>query len=342
VTVDLSTSYLGLSLRGPIVASASPLTGNLDSLRALEDAGIAAVVLPSLFEEQIEHEQIDLHELLEHQTHSVGEALTWFPELEDYNTGPDRYLEHLASAKAALEVPVIASLNGVSAGGWVRYARLCEEAGADALELNVYAVETDPRHSAADVEERTLALVAQVREAVSIPLAVKVGPFYSAFAHMAQRLAEAGADGLVLFNRFLQPDIDLETLEVAPWLPLSSPVELRLPLRWIAILRGRVEVDLAGTTGVHDWQGALKLLLTGANAVLVASAFLRRGPEVAQEMLVGIRAWMEEREYESLRQLQGSLSQVSCPDPAAFERGNYMRALTSYAPRVESDRGASR
>lgn len=342
MTVDLSTSYLGLSLRGPIVASASPLTGNLDSLRALEDAGIAAVVLPSLFEEQIEHEQIDLHELLEHQTHSVGEALTWFPELEDYNTGPDRYLEHLAAAKAALEVPVIASLNGVSAGGWVRYARLCAEAGADALELNVYAVETDPRHSATEVEERTLALVAQVREAVSIPLAVKVGPFYSAFAHMAQRLAEAGADGLVLFNRFLQPDIDLETLEVAPWLPLSSPVELRLPLRWIAILRGRVEVDLAGTTGVHDWQGALKLLLAGANAVLVASAFLRRGPEVAREMLAGIEAWMEEREYQSLRQLQGSLSQVSCPDPAAFERGNYMRALTSYAPRVESDRGASR
>jgi len=342
VTVDLSTSYLGLSLRGPIVASASPLTGNLDSLRALEEAGIAAVVLPSLFEEQIEHEQIDLHELLEHQTHSIGEALTWFPELEDYNTGPDRYLEHLAAAKAALEVPVIASLNGVSAGGWVRYARLCEEAGADALELNVYAVETSPDRAAEEVEERTLALVAEVREAVSIPLAVKVGPFYSAFAHMAQRLAEAGADGLVLFNRFLQPDIDLETLEVAPWLPLSSPVELRLPLRWIAILRGRVEVDLAGTTGVHDWQGALKLLLTGANAVLVASAFLRRGPEVAREMLVGIRAWMEEREYESLRQLQGSLSQVSCPDPAAFERGNYMRALTSYAPRVESDRGASR
>ena len=342
MTVDLTTSYLGLSLRGPIVASASPLTGNLESLHALEDAGIAAVVLPSLFEEQIEHEQIDLHELLEHQTHSVGEALTWFPELEDYNTGPDRYLEHLAAAKAALDVPVIASLNGVSAGGWVRYARLCEDAGADALELNVYAVETDPRHSAADVEERTLALVAQVREAVSLPLAVKVGPFYSAFAHMAQRLSDAGADGLVLFNRFLQPDIDLETLEVAPWLPLSSPVELRLPLRWIAILRGRVEVDLAGTTGVHDWQGALKLLLAGASAVLVASALLRRGPGVVRELLVGVETWMAEREYESLRQLQGSLSQASCPDPAAFERGNYMRALTSYAPRSESDRGASR
>ncbi len=342
MTVDLSTSYLGLSLRGPIVASASPLTGDLDSLRALEGAGVAAVVLPSLFEEQIEHEQIDLHELLEHQTHSFGEALTWFPELEEYNTGPNRYLEHLARAKAALEVPVIASLNGVSAGGWVRYARLCEEAGADALELNVYAVETDPEHSAADVEERTLALVAQVREAVSIPLAVKVGPFYSAFAHMARRLSEAGADGLVLFNRFLQPDIDLETLEVAPWLPLSSPVELRLPLRWIAILRGRVDVDLAATTGVHDWQGALKLLLAGADAVLLASALLRRGTVVVPELLDGIEAWMVEREYESLRQLQGSLSQASCPDPAAFERGNYMRALTSYAPMPGSDRGASR
>jgi dihydroorotate dehydrogenase (fumarate) len=342
VTVDLSTSYLGLSLRGPIVASASPLTGDLDSLRALEAAGIAAVVLPSLFEEQIEHEQIDLHELLEHQTHSFGEALTWFPELEEYNTGPDRYLEHLARAKAALEVPVIASLNGVSAGGWVRYARLCEDAGADALELNVYAVETDPEHSAAEVEGRTLALVAQVREAVSIPLAVKVGPFYSAFAHMARRLSEAGADGLVLFNRFLQPDIDLETLEVAPWLPLSSPVELRLPLRWIAILRGRVDVDLAGTTGVHDWQGALKMLLAGADAVLLASALLRRGPIVVRELLDGIEAWMVEREYESVQQLQGSLSQASCPDPAAFERGNYMRALTSYAPKPESDRGASR
>lgn len=342
MTPDLSTTYLGLRLRNPIVASASPLTGNLDSLRALESEGIAAAVLPSLFEEQIEHEQIDIHELLEHQTHSFGEALTWFPELEDYNTGPDRYLEHLARAKAALEVPVIASLNGVSAGGWLRYARLCEEAGADALELNVYAVETDPERSAAEVEERTLALVAQVREAVSIPLAVKVGPFYSAFAHMAGRLAGAGADGLVLFNRFLQPDIDLDTLEVAPWLPLSTPVELRLPLRWIAILRGRVDVDLAGTTGVHSWEGALKLLLAGANAVMVASALLMRGPGVVRELLEGLEAWLGEREYESVAQLQGSLSQVSCPDPAAFERGNYMRALVSYAPKPESGRGVGR
>ena len=341
MTVDLGTTYLGLPLRSPVIASASPLTGDLDSLRALEREGIAAVVLPSLFEEQIEHEQIDLHDLLEHQTHSVGEALTWFPELEDYNTGPDRYLEHLARAKESLDVPVIASLNGVSRGGWLRYARLCQEAGADALELNVYAVETDPGHSAAEIEERTLALVRDVRETVTIPLAVKVGPFYSAFAHMACSLSEAGADGLVLFNRFLQPDIDLETLEVAPWLPLSTPVELRLPLRWIAILRGRVDVDLAGTTGVHDWQGALKLLLAGANAVMVASAPLMRGPGVVRDVLEGLEAWMVEREYSSVRQLQGSLSQASCPDPAAFERGNYMRALTSYAPRPEQGWSAS-
>jgi dihydroorotate dehydrogenase (fumarate) len=338
VRPDLTTTYLGLRLRNPIVASASPLTGKLDSLRALEDAGVAAVVLPSLFEEQIEHEQIDIHDLLEHQTYSFGEALTWFPELDDYNTGPNSYLEHLARAKDLLAVPVIASLNGVSAGGWLRYARLCEEAGADALELNVYSVETSPTCSAAEVEERTLELVRHVRSAVSVPLAVKVGPFYSAFAHMAARLSDAGADGLVLFNRFLQPDIDLETLEVAPWLPLSNPVELRLPLRWIAILRGRVEIDLAGTTGVHDWEGALKLLLAGANAVLLASALLKRGPGVVREILDGLEAWLVEREYTSVEQLRGSLSQASCPDPAAFERGNYMRALVSYAPQPESAR----
>ena len=329
---DLSTTYLGLELRSPIVASASPLTGNLESLKELERHGVGAAVLPSLFEEQIEHEEIDVHELLEHQTHSFGEALTWFPELEDYATGPERYLEHLRQAKAAVEIPVIASLNGVSSGGWLRYARLCEQAGADALELNVYAVETDPNISAAEVENRTLGLVREVRSAVSIPLAVKVGPFYSAFAHMASQLHEAGADGLVLFNRFLQPDIDLETLEISPWLELSTAAELRLPLRWIAILRGRVPVSLAGTTGVHDWQSALKLYLAGADVVMVASAPLARGAGVIAELLDGIRTWMVEREYSSIEQLKGSLSQASCPDPAAFERGNYMRALVSYAP----------
>ena len=338
MTPDLSTTYLGLRLRSPVLASASPLTGDLDTLRELERHGIGAAVLPSLFEEQIEHEQVDLHELLEHQTHSFAEALTWFPELDDYNTGPDAYLEHLREAKHALSVPVIASLNGVSAGGWLRYARRCEEAGADALELNVYAIETDPDVPGTDVEERTLALVSDVRQAVSIPLAVKVGPFYTAFAHMARRLTDAGADGLVLFNRFLQPDIDLETLDLAPGLQLSTPYELRLPLRWIAILRGTVPVSLAGTTGVHDWQGLAKLLLAGADAALVASAPLRHGPVVVSSLLAGLRRWMEEREYASVEQLKGSLSRGAAPDPAAFERGNYMHALVSYAP-VPEGRG---
>ena len=329
---DLTTTYLGLRLRSPIVASSSPLTGKIESLLELERQGIGAAVLPSIFEEQIEHDQLDVHELLEHATHSFGEALTWFPELDDYSTGPDAYLEHLAQAKQALEVPVIASLNGVSPGGWLRYARLCEQAGADALELNVYAVETDADVSAGAVEERTAGLVREVRSAVSIPLAVKVGPFYSAFAHMAAQLKEAGADGLVLFNRFLQPDIDLDTLEISPWLALSTPSELRLPLRWIAILHGRVDISLAGTSGVHDWQGALKLFLAGADVAMTASAALARGPHVVSEIIGGIRDWMIEREYTSIEQLKGSLSQASCPDPAAFERGNYMRALFSYAP----------
>ena len=332
MTPDLTTTYLGLTLRSPIVASASPLTGKLDSLLELERHGIGAAVLPSLFEEQIEHDQLDVHELLEHATHSFGEALTWFPELDDYNTGPAAYLEHLRAAKEAVSVPIVASLNGVSPGGWLRYARLCEDAGADALELNVYAVEVDPATSAAEVEARTAALVHEVRSSIGIPLAVKVGPFYSAFAHMASQLESAGADGLVLFNRFLQPDIDLETLEVAPWLALSTPSELRLPLRWIAILRGRVNVSLAGTSGVHDWESALKLLLAGADAVMVASAALARGPAVVADILDGLRAWMTEREYVSVEQLKGSLSRTSSPDPAAFERGNYMRALVSYAP----------
>lgn len=341
MTPDLTTTYLGLRLRSPIVASSSPLTSKLDSLLELEQHGIGAAVLPSLFEEQIEHEQIDVHELLEHATHSFGEAVTWFPELEDYATGPELYLEHLAQAKAALEIPVIASLNGVSPGGWLRYARRCEEAGADALELNVYAVEADAEVSGSAVEARTAGLVREVREAVSIPLAVKVGPFYSAFAHMAAQLEAAGADGLVLFNRFLQPDIDLETLEISPWLALSTPTELRLPLRWIAILRGRVGLSLAGTSGVHDWEGALKLLLAGADIAMVASAALARGPAVVEDIVGGIRAWMTEREYESVEQLKGSMSQASCPDPAAFERGNYMRALVSYAPGAGTGSGIS-
>ena len=335
MTPDLSTTYLGLRLRSPIVASASPLTGDLESLRVLEEAGVGAAVLPSLFEEQIEHEELDINELLEHATHSFDEAAGWFPELESYNTGPTAYLDHIRAAKEAVSIPVIASLNGVSQGGWLRYARLCEDAGADALELNVYAVEVDPAISGAAVEARTVALVREVRSSVAIPLAVKVGPFYSAFAHMATQLVDAGANGLVLFNRSLQPDIDLDTLEIVPWLALSTSAELRLPLRWIAIARDSVDVSLAGTSGVHDWQGAAKLLLAGADAVMVASAVLAHGPSTVAELVDGLRAWMVDREYVSVEQLKGSLSRESSPDPAAFERGNYMRALVSYAPRTD-------
>jgi dihydroorotate dehydrogenase (fumarate) len=332
MTPDLSTTYLGLHLASPLVASASPLTGELESLRALEAAGVAAVVLPSLFEEQIEHEEVQLDAVLEYGAHSFGEALSYFPELEDYNTGPESYLEHVADAKRALSVPVIASLNGASEGGWVRYARLLEEAGADAIELNVYAVEADPASSAEDVEERTLRLVRSVREAVSVPLAVKVGPFYSAFAHMADRLAGAGADGLVLFNRFLQPDIDLETLSVSPSLHLSTREELRLPLRWIAILRGRVPVDLAATGGAHSADDVVKLLLAGADVVMLASALLLHGPGHLSALRASISNWLVEREYDSVEQLKGSMSQAAAPDPAAFERAQYMRALVSYVP----------
>lgn len=329
---DLRTRYLGLELDSPLVASASPLTGRLDTLRALEEAGAAAVVLPSLFEEQIEQEELALDAVLERGAHSYGEALTYFPELEDYNTGPGSYLELVAAAREALRVPVIASLNGSSGGGWLRYARLLEEAGADALELNVYAVEADPRTSGADVEERTLALVRSVRDAVRVPLAVKVGPFYTAFAHTAVRLAEAGADGLVLFNRFLQPDLDLETLAVEPSLHLSTPEELRLPLRWIAILRGRVPAGLAATGGAHDAGDVVKLLLAGADVVELASALLLHGPGRLRELRAGLEAWLAEREYASVAQLRGSLSQAASPDPAAFERAQYARALASYAP----------
>lgn len=330
---DLSTTYLGLPLSSPLVAAASPLTGKLDMLRRLEYAGAAAVVLPSLFEEQIEHEETDLHALLEYGTDSFGEALTYFPELHGLVTIPEAYLRHLEAAKELLSIPVIASLNGVSSGGWTQYARLCEQSGADALELNVYAVETDPDTSAASVEERMLQLVRRVRETVSLPLAVKVGPFYSAFAHTARHIVEAGADGLVLFNRFLQPDMDLETMQVDPHIHLSTSEELRLRLRWIAILRGRIPVSLAATGGAHTAADIVKLLLAGADVTMLASALLRCGPERLTVLKADLVEWLTEREYDSVEQLKGSMSQASCPDPAAFERGNYMRALVSYAPR---------
>jgi dihydroorotate dehydrogenase (fumarate) len=327
---DLRTRYLGLELNNPLVASACPLTGQVESVRRLVDAGAAAVILPSLFEEQIEHDQMAIHRFYEAGAESFAEALSYFPELDDYNTGPDPYLELISAAKKAVTVPVIASLNGTSRGGWVRYARQIQEAGADALELNIYFVCTEPYITGQELEARYLDLVAAVRAVVSIPLAVKIGPFFSSLSNMASRLVQAGADGLVLFNRFLQPDIDLETLRVVPKLVLSTSDELRLPLRWIAILRAFFDVSLAATTGVHTAEDVLKLLLAGADVTMVASALYRHGPEYIGTLLDGVRAWLEAKEYRSIAQMKGSLSQVNAPDAAAFERANYIKTLINF------------
>jgi dihydroorotate dehydrogenase (fumarate) len=332
--VNLETRYLGLELRSPLVASASPLCGNLTGLRALEEAGVGAVVLPSLFEEQIEHEELELMGVLEEGSDSFAEATTYFPEPRRYVSTPDEYLEHVRVAKRGVSIPVIGSLNGTSAGGWLRYARLIEGAGADALELNVYAVETDPTASSAEIEARILELIRAVRATVEIPLAVKIGPFYTSVASMAARLVEAGADGLVLFNRFVQPDIDLETLEVAPRVQLSTSAELLLALRWTAILHGRIETSLAASGGVHSPEDVVKLLLAGADVAMTTSALLEHGPSFATVLLAGLTEWLEEREYDSVEQFRGSISQVASPDPAAFERSSYMRALVNYRSRV--------
>lgn len=330
MSVDLSTRYLGLTLKNPLVVSACPMTSQLDILRRLEDAGAAAAVLPSLFEEQIEHDEMAVHNFYETRTEAFPEAITYFPEVDGYNTGPELYLRQIEAAKAAVSIPIIGSLNGVSRGGWTRYARLIQDAGADALELNVYFVASDPEETTDHVESRYVELVTEVRQSVGIPLAVKIGPFFSSLPNMAQRLQQAGADGLVLFNRFLQPDIMLETLKVAPHLVLSNSDELRLPLRWIAILRPQLFISLGGNSGVHRPEDVLKLLLAGADATLLASALYKHGPSYLKTLLDGVRSWMEEREYESVEQMKGSLSRENAPDPAAFERANYIKTLVSF------------
>lgn len=330
MSADLRSRYLGLELKNPIVAAASPLTKSIDSLKRLEDAGVAAVVLPSLFEEQIEHEEMATHNLMLSGMELSPEARGFLPEMQNYNTGPDNYLKLIGEAKKVLAVPVIPSLNGYTPGGWTNIAKQFEQAGADAIELNIYFLATDPENTSTDIETRYIDLVASVSSMVSIPVAVKVSPYFSAMANMAARLAAAGASGLVLFNRFLQPDILLDELEVAPHLVLSSPDELRLALRWIAILRGRVNASLAATGGAHTAEDVLKLLLAGADCVMVASSLLRKGPNHIASLVSGVEKWMTEREYDSVEQLKGSLSQQSCSDPAAFERSNYMKALTSY------------
>jgi dihydroorotate dehydrogenase (fumarate) len=328
--MDLSTTYLGLKLKNPIVPSASPLSHTLDSMKRLEDAGAAAIVMYSLFEEQITHEAAELDHYLSYGTESFAESLTYFPEANEYNLGPEEYIELLHSAKGSLEIPVIGSLNGISTGGWIEYAKKIEEAGADALELNVYYIPTDPKLVSQDVEERYLEVLHAVKRTVKIPVAMKLSPHFSSMANMAQRLDNAGANGLVLFNRFYQPDIDLETLEVKPNVILSSPQALRLPLRWIAILYGRLKASLAATSGVHRAQDVVKLMMAGADVTMMCSALLKNGPQHVQQVLSELDQWMLEHEYTSVKQMKGSMSQKAVADPAAFERANYMKALNTY------------
>jgi dihydroorotate dehydrogenase (fumarate) len=330
--MNLSTTYLGLSLKSPLVPSASPLTGKLDELKRAEDAGAGAVVLPSVFEEQLRQESADLDRALEQSADVSAEALSYFPDLGEFRVGPDDYLDLIRSAKAALDIPVIASLNGVSVGGWTDYARQIESAGADALELNAYQIPTDPDVPGNAVEQGYLDILAAVKSAVKLPVAMKLSPFFSNFAHFAKRLDEGGANALVLFNRFYQPDIDLENLEVEPGIFLSTPQARRLPLRWIAILHGRIEADLAATSGIHSSADVLKMIMAGATVTQLCSVLLRQGMKQLAVIEREVRAWLEQHEYESLTQARGSLSQQKVANPGAFERAQYLKLLTTYQP----------
>ncbi len=327
---DLSTKYLGLELKNPLVASASPLSEKVETVRELEEAGVSAVVVYSLFEEQIVKESMELDHFLSRDTESFAEALTHLPDIGKYSLGPDKYVEHIANLKAAVDIPIIGSLNGVSSGGWVDYAKKIQDAGADALELNLYYLPTDTSLTGNELEEAYVTTVKDVRSKINIPLAVKLSPFITSIPNFAQKLEDAGANGLVLFNRFYQPDFDLEELEVVPNLVLSASNELLLPLRWIAILHGRVPVDFALTSGVHTVEDMLKAMMAGAKVAMSASALLKNGIGYATQLLADLKAWMVEHEYDSIQQMQGSLSQESSGNEAAFERANYMKVLGSY------------
>jgi len=327
--IDLTTYYMGMKLRTPLVVSASPLSQEIGSIRRLEEVGASAVVLYSLFEEQLRQESVELDYHLNAGTESFAESLTFFPQASEYRLGPEGYLEHIRKARQAVGIPIIASLNGATAGGWAEYAKEIEQAGADALECNIYSIPTDPDVSSAEIEQTYIEIVKSVKKSVSIPVAVKISPYFSNLANMAKRLDQAGANALVLFNRFYQPDIDLEELEIRPNVLLSTPQALRLPLTWIGILYGRVQASLAGTSGVHDAPDVIKLLMAGANVTMMCSALLRNGIDHLRYVEDGVVEWMQKHEYESVQQMQGSMSQLRCPDPGAFERAQYMRAVKS-------------
>lgn len=328
--MDLTTRYMGLTLKHPIVPSASPLPRSVSAIRKLEDAGAAAVTMYSIFEEQIDMQALVLHHFLEQGTYSQAEAMSYFPSYDEYRTGPEEYLELISRARAAVEIPIIGSLNGVTLGGWTSYAQKIEQAGADALELNVYYIPTNTIQTSAQVERMYLDILEEVKAHVHIPVAMKLSPFFSALPHMALALDQAGADALVLFNRFYQPDFDIEELSVRPNLILSDSHELRLPLRWVAILYGHVKCSLALTTGIHTTEDAIKAVMAGADVANVCSVLLHEGVGKIGELVTGMSEWLEAHEYESLAQMKGSLSQRACPEPAAFERANYMKALTTY------------
>ncbi|OAB63542.1 dihydroorotate dehydrogenase [Leptolyngbya valderiana BDU 20041] len=341
--MDLTTTYLGLTLKSPLVPSAAaPLTEDIDNIKRMEDSGAAAVVLHSLFEEQLLREKFELHHHLQHGTESFAEALTYFPEPDEYHVGPELYLEHIRQAKASVDIPIIASLNGFSSGGWVEYAQLMQEAGADAIELNIYYVPTDPNMTGEQVERNYIDTLRDVEAEVSLPVSLKLSPFFSNFANMAQRLDDAGAKGLVLFNRFYQPDIDLDNLEVYPHVLLSTPHEMRLPMRWIALLYGQIQADLAATSGIQRGTDVIKMMMAGAKITQICSVLLRHGIEYIRTLEREIQHWMDEHEYESIQQMQGSMSQMYCPDKSAYERAQYMKAVTSHEPDYDPEQVISR
>ncbi len=328
--MNITTNYLGLDLQNPIVPSSGPISEDVSKIKAMEDAGAAAVVLYSLFEEQIENESLELHHHTTYHEESYAEALNYFPEPFDYRLGPEEYLEHIRKSKESVDIPIIASLNGKSLGGWIDYAQRIEQAGADALELNIYLLATNPSKPSPWIEKTYIDIVKEVKSNISIPVAVKMHPFFSSVAWMAAELDKAGADGLSLFNRFYQPDIDLETLEVVPNVILSSPASMRLPLRWIGILYGKVKADLAATSGIYSEKDVIKMVMAGAKVTHMMSCILKFGPDHITDVLTKLKFWMETNEYESLDQMRGSMSYMNVEDPSQFERANYMKVLHSY------------